>query len=88
VPDLPVCSGRLFQWGKLYRNDTSEEAAQYFGVQVNLPGMQREGRGMPDGQKGELISESHRSYYAGDLKQDELAESDRVTNFGTFVPCI
>ena len=46
---------------------------------INLPGMNE--------RRAKLVSKSHQSYYAADVNMSEVEESDKVTNFGTFVAC-
>lgn len=70
-------TGRLYQWGKLYKHDADVKS---FGMEVNLPGMNE--------RRAKLVSKSHQSYYAADVNMSEVEESDKVTNFGTFVACM
>jgi hypothetical protein len=76
-------TGRLYQWGKLYKIDDDPNAEKHHGISINLPGMNE--------QRAKLISKSHRQYYAGGMSaaelSEEMAESDQMTNFGTFIPC-
>lgn len=59
--------GRVFQWGKLYTEKEGSDANTYFGISINLPGLD-----------AELIAASHRRYYAAGLSASELEEGHKV----------
>jgi len=68
-------NGRLYQWGKINRIASSNEASGYFGMAIQLPGMDMD-----------VITESHKQYYAGDLTgEDGQDDFKDISNFGAFV---
>lgn len=72
-------TGTVYQWGKLNRAVSNDEATGYFGVTVSLPGMI----------DMDVIRDSHRQYYAGDYNtEEETAELKELANFGSFVSYI
>jgi alpha-tubulin suppressor-like RCC1 family protein len=74
---LAVTSGgKVYQWGKINRTVHTEEASGYFGVTVSLPGLI----------ELDVIRDSHRQYYSGDMStEEETAELKELANFGSFV---